>query len=392
MNHLNILLVEDSPLQLDAIALAIEGLGLKQCQGENIASLKISKANCGADARRLLEKAVLSKNPFDLLLLDLSLPEHHGGSDNQKLGFELLDYATQQKAALGVVVISAFDDLGQFVAPAFQHGAIEFIAKPYGREELQQRVLNAWKLIVERRCRELVEERIKEDTFLYLEEGVIYRYQSCFSQLVQAVVYEADEFGAVLQSELSIDFVAQPNHQLALRLKKFGEIAAEAQRDWNALQASFKYDQQVAEEIDLAKEIRQLERDLHPCIAIELEEVFEPARLVLSFQKNVRSVLKELLIGGLSVANAQREWHVKVGLRWDDGFAIVEFEDDFPTLNPATTDLINRGEAIAAKLEDWRAWGLSVAQHLALRGGGRIEVNSRSNTEGNLITYLIPVA
>jgi CheY-like chemotaxis protein len=394
MTELEILLVEDSPIQLENIALAIEGLDDKQRAQAGIGALRITKANCGAAARDYLAQAVLQERPYDLLLLDLSLPEHPGGSDKQQLGFELLDFAREQRAVKGVIVISVFDELSTFVAPAFQRGALDFIAKPYGVPELQQRFLRALDLVRERYRQFIEEQRSREGAAILdgLTNDLMYRCGSCFSRFLQAVNYETEELRKAVQAEFELDLAAQADHPVVRRLAALNAIGEEAQRDWNALQATFKYDDNKAETLPLEHELRQLQQKLRPCVAVELATPVDGSTAVLSFQDNVRIILREVLIGGLSAAEARRVWHVNLHVEKQNGLVAVRFEDDFPPLDADLARLLNQGQTIAPRREQWRAWGLSVAQHLALRGGGRLSIEPRAEPRGNVITYLIPLA
>lgn len=402
MISLQTLIVEDSPLQLDDIALAIESLDKSQRAGAGIDTISITKANCGAMARHYLAQAVSKEQPYDLLLLDLSLPERPGGADNPELGFELLDLAREQKAVKGIVVISAFDELSRFVAPAFQRGASEFIAKPYGREELQQRVLKAWELIRERHRQRIEEQRTKEGAAIldglikelapYAEEGLSYRFSSCFSRFIQSVVYETEALRGDLQTFLSLDLSSEPNHPLAQRLRGLNEAVEEARQNWDKLQVAFKYDNNEAEELKLEDELLQIGRTLRPCVEVDLTSSPDTTTCVLSFQQNVRIVLKELLIGGLSAVDTRRIWKATVRIEPQNGLVAVQIEDNFPALDSKMVSRLNQGEAISPDRKHWRAWGLSVARHLAMRGGGRLEIQAGTNAEGNVITYLIPLA
>jgi hypothetical protein len=63
------------------------------------------------------------------------------------------------------------------------------------------------------------------------------------------------------------------------------------------------------------------------------------------------------------------------------------------TLTRADAQAINGGFAIGPNhgaTRFGRAWGLSVVQHVALRGGGRLIVTPQQ--QGSQITYVIPLA
>ncbi|MGZ8845797.1 MAG: hypothetical protein ACXW3C_04975, partial [Pyrinomonadaceae bacterium] len=51
---------------------------------------------------------------------------------------------------------------------------------------------------------------------------------------------------------------------------------------------------------------------------------------------------------------------------------------------------INSGQRIIPDANFGRAWGLSVAQHVAMRGGGELKLTSKRGK--NIVTYYIPLA
>lgn len=70
--------------------------------------------------------------------------------------------------------------------------------------------------------------------------------------------------------------------------------------------------------------------------------------------------------------------------------AKIQFRDNFEPIQGQLAEQINRGDNIAPRDGQWRAWGLSVVQHIASRGGGRLEVQPLE--DGNLITYRVTLA
>src|SRR5262245_50363160 len=107
------------------------------------------------------------------------------------MGIELLTLDRDQEAARGIIVISVFTDLERYAMLA----ATDFIGKPYGKEELQARALNAWKAVREKHRHRKISER---DLTLYANIGIIYLLSSCFSRLVHSAQRETEE----LRSEL----------------------------------------------------------------------------------------------------------------------------------------------------------------------------------------------
>jgi len=113
---MNVLLVDDHPLILLALKTVIEGMG------ENV---QVVVADCAEAAR----EAILRKDDFDLVLLDLQL-----GNDS---GFEVLAELRSAYPGLPVVVMSA-SDLANDVVRSIDQGAMGFVPKRTRTEDLAQ--------------------------------------------------------------------------------------------------------------------------------------------------------------------------------------------------------------------------------------------------------------
>src|SRR6202521_1886020 len=86
--------------------------------------------------------AKLEEQPFDLLLLDVSLPDRNG--------LELLREIRQRDPQLSVVLITAYGSI-EMARAAFKSGAMDYITKPWSNDELLVQVAQA---VESRRLRE----------------------------------------------------------------------------------------------------------------------------------------------------------------------------------------------------------------------------------------------
>ena len=75
--------------------------------------------------------ARLDEQPFDLLLLDVSLPDHNG--------LELLPEIRRRDPSLSVVLITAYGSV-DMARTAFKNGAQDYITKPWSNDELLAQV------------------------------------------------------------------------------------------------------------------------------------------------------------------------------------------------------------------------------------------------------------
>ena len=112
---MRILIVEDDHMLAEAIA-----RGLRQ------SAHSVQRASTGAEADR-----VLAANEFDLVLLDLGLPELDG--------FEVLRRLRGRRARVPVLVLTVRDSVEDRVA-GLDLGADDYLTKPFELVELEARV------------------------------------------------------------------------------------------------------------------------------------------------------------------------------------------------------------------------------------------------------------
>ena len=115
-----LLLVDDEPRMLSSL---YELLKTRE--------FNLVTAACGREALEYL-----SQNEFDLVLLDLSLPDISG--------HEIMDFINANNPATDVIVISGNSDINSAIG-ALTRGAFDYLRKPYGREELLKTIDNALK-------------------------------------------------------------------------------------------------------------------------------------------------------------------------------------------------------------------------------------------------------
>src|ERR1700755_3421712 len=89
----------------------------------------VSSAGTGASGLAKLEE-----HPFDLLLLDVSLPDRNG--------LDLLREIRLRDPQLSVVLITAYGSV-DMARPAFKSGAMDYITKPWSNDELLAQVAQA---------------------------------------------------------------------------------------------------------------------------------------------------------------------------------------------------------------------------------------------------------
>ncbi len=113
-----VLLVDDEPRILSSLNELLKGRGYL-----------LTNASSGSEAIQHL-----SQGPFDLVILDLQLPDIGG--------HEIMDFMNKQNAGCNVIVTSGASGIDMVIG-ALKRGAYDYLRKPYSREELLKAVDNA---------------------------------------------------------------------------------------------------------------------------------------------------------------------------------------------------------------------------------------------------------
>ncbi|ANE47829.1 PhoB family transcriptional regulator [Paenibacillus swuensis] len=118
----NILIIEDEDKIARILQLELEHEGYQ--------------VQVGQDGRIGLELAV--NNDWDLIILDVMLPELNG--------IEVLRRFRQNNTATPVMMVTARDTIPEKVS-GFEHGANDYVTKPFAIEELLARIRNLLRLV-----------------------------------------------------------------------------------------------------------------------------------------------------------------------------------------------------------------------------------------------------
>ncbi len=397
---LRTIVVEDEKPQAEATRHVLRTISREQLREAGIDGVEVTLANSGADALNHLQQAVEDKKPYDIMLLDLGLPENAGESESSDQGLNILNFAREQKAARGVIIVSVFTELDRYVGPAFRLGASDFIGKPYNEEEMQARVLKTWSRIKQLHRQRMLNEMMKaslKELAPYADKGISYQLGSCFTKFIRSVRNETDELRSELLKQFGFNSPDELPGALAQHLAAVENSIRDARQEWKRIQEPFKIADDCPRGLVVEQAVSQLAEELRPCMTIRLESPAQNETRILSFQDacqdNALMVIRELLVGGLIEPDEnefQRSWEVAVKVATVDGMAEIHFRDNFKPISADQADKITKGENIPPRDGQWRAWGLSVLQHIALRGGGRLIVEPQP--DGNLITYRVTLA
>src|SRR5881394_1637105 len=160
MSKGSILVVDDESEIREGLELLLKG------EGYGVASAETGESGL----------AKLEEHPFDLLLLDVSLPDRNG--------LDMLKEIRRRDPGLSIVLITAYGSIDMARA-AFKNGAMDYITKPWSNDELLAQVAQA------------VESRRLRDENLHLKRALKQRFN------FPNIVGKSDKMQALL------DLVAQ---------------------------------------------------------------------------------------------------------------------------------------------------------------------------------------
>jgi response regulator of citrate/malate metabolism len=387
-----LLIVEDQPRQLKLMKNQVGKIPAEKLKLFGVAEFDIDLAQTVTEAERCF--AHRNGSSYDLMLLDLGIPKKAIGEptppDN---GQGLLEKVQKIHGSKEVIVVSVWSDLTN-VAAAYRSGVIDFIPKPYTAKTLQTRILEGWKrLLSKESARLLGEDRIRH-LVPYAEKGLAHRFSTCFSNLIRAASHTAEDVERYMRERHNLNRRKDPHDYFFECLNSQEEAMTKTKQEWVMLNAAFQPNEssQVIAVEELVKSIHQ---QLLPCLIVKnitLDFMDRRSHEVLTFENDVRAVLQELIAGAASALPdfGAKAPTVEIKVTNHDGQVKVSFRDRLNRIPTKTAEEINLGSSISPLPRFGREWGLSVMQHIAMHGGGRLHIEPRA--DGNIINYFIPTA
>lgn len=387
---LKVLIIEDQIEQLDYLELATRQFWNKYKDSLKLNKLHIDRAAVAVDARLLLAQAAEQSEPYDLILLDLGLPENANEKEQTDLGLQLIEIARKNNAANHILVISAFQDF-DYVVPAFQCGANDFIKKPFDKGELFHRINLLLTMLLDEARKKTLDNRQRE-LAPYVWKYVAHRFSACFGDFIQAVGNETDLLSDEISERFGLSRIGTSQDPIVKSLRGITQASQAAHEEWIRLHEAFDVQpDDLPAKLSLEKWLAKIALELRQCLNLNSGSDRKSETCVLSIGGNWQTAMREILLGGLSDPQ-QQQWgaQVNVSIHAGGDLAEIMFEDDLPAISQEIADKINRRENILPTEGPWRAWGLGIVQHLASLGGGKLLVRPSAREKGNRISLFIP--
>lgn len=130
---MRVLIVDDEPLAQTALVSILK------------ARQDVDTFDCAGDAVEALDK--LSKNPYDVLLLDISMPEVSG--------IELVDRLKEKDSFLpSIIFVTAYEE---YAIAAFERQAADYVLKPFSADRIGEALNRAFRRVASDRASQYLE-------------------------------------------------------------------------------------------------------------------------------------------------------------------------------------------------------------------------------------------
>lgn len=395
-----VLIVEDEPRTLELLRDLLIEIPDKTRRSLCLKQFDIDTARTVAEAERCIAKN--NGNPYDLLLQDLGIPNRKiDDPDRPENGQKLLEKAQREGASKEIIIISAWTDIAGFVAPAFRSGVVDFVCKPFLPRTILPRVIECWRRILLKQSNSLLGEQRISDLVRYAEQALAHRFNECFAGLLSEIADTSEDLEKFARERYGLDRKRDSADPFFNHLNSFRDSTEKSKVKWRELQASLVSDAEFAGREILEDILKGIHQALLPCLIVKnvtLDCTVESNVEVVTFGGAVKSILQELIRGVVATLpdyNGPTSV-LEIKVKKEPGYVKVVFKDTLRPISAAHAKEINKG-TLSSGLPLWfqsqsvdRVWGLSVMQHLAIRGAGRLEIKPLAS--GNIITYFIPAA
>jgi CheY-like chemotaxis protein len=404
-----LLIVEDHPHLGPALKRTFEAPAQRQRDAFAIDRFTVDLATNRAHAEALLKKAADSFQPYDVLLLDLEIPESEGQPAKMDEGFKILPLI-RDPPYTQVVLNSQYINLKKLHKPV-QSGIFDYIIKQDrdkldddGKADALQTVINAYR-------KGLLRQKSMWEEFLRKRSEQWRLFQTCarmvdyVSQIVTDGVGRLREHGRNLGDLLAARYELRPEHDAGDPLcQAVQQIMDDADRISAEIPGvrHFLGDASLEEEEELLREgvvedlVRAGAAKCLPGLAfkgLSLSHLPQGRHEARIFSHDIEMILYELICNAIEVSESGQEISVDVvEMRGSQGERTIEVrvEDQAPSLEKRIRDAIAANRPLGIK--DGRGWGLSLAQRVAENSGAWIDIQETPSGVGNTVILHIPVA
>jgi DNA-binding NarL/FixJ family response regulator len=395
---LNILIVEDKNIDHLRILDLLGSISDQEKIFHGIKDFECTRVESAKDAEALLSKAAENQKPFDIMILDLELPEYNNASSRADMekdrGLGLIKMA--RDSVRDIVIFTIFDEYN-YLQSALRQGVVNYVDKKH-KEELPLRVLSCWQGILKKDSTSLFEDRVKS-LIPYTEKGLARRFSAYFIEFAQLVTITSEDILRYVKERFGLDQKKDPEDFMVRLLKKQADKSTEME---NKLKSDLSPGEADENKEPLYLLMEKIHQELLPCLLVKRVDLnfdFPESEdlSIRTFQNDARAVLQEVILGALSAqpdypAYSNENLYINITAQTKGDQIEIGITDNLTPIPSEDAQKINAGFNYSSDPSNKfsQTWGLSVVQQVALLNGGRLHV--KPQTAGNVITYFAPRA
>jgi CheY-like chemotaxis protein len=403
--NVRILIVEDEDESYGYISDILSTLRHDDFVKLGMSTIEVTRAASVEGAIAQLNGAAASHRPFDIMLLDLALPRQ----DEQKfvaglkVGLEVLKDAQSKQSVRSVIALTMYN---QFILEAFRDGVNDFVDKNGMEKTLPERLALCWQAVVRSESERAFARRLRV-LMPYAEQGLVYLFNTIFSKLSQSVAIGVRDIGDQLHDRFGLEWgqrvlesTEDIDDPLLAQLARLMRDNSTAQRRWRDNMASMLVvDAVELADVDLQETFFNLKAEVEYAFLQKRVELvmgnFDGIR-VRAFKSDFVTIIREITLGTIAdirePAPNEDARRVSISLESKPASGPVEvlWSDNFRNYDAREANAINSNWILKADERFGRSWGLSIAQHIAVRSEWSISIDVNSPTSGTKVKFIVP--
>lgn len=359
-----------------------------------IPAFLVDEAATGSEADAFLSKAAVQFAPYDIVLLDIGLPQDaHSKNPSREVGAGLLKSlkARYSGACIAVIIESVHTELPIFL-DALRQGAADFLPKPFSNEEIVRSVAQVYKAAHTRLANQWNAcEKQRRERWLLVQTcaKVADEMAKVISDGLGDVVEKTRALGTLIHEYYQLDETRDRSHPICAALAIIQKMASDLGNDCAVKRSSFSPDSGPMSKMRIADVVNEAIDSLRPGFAYKHSRVNWPGgggQFVHTFRDDIGMIVQELIFNAVETSPEGSTIGVSLQSKANEQSLELLVKDESSKLNDQARKAIAKGEVMGQSFG--RGWGLALAQRVATNIGLRLRIESSKS--GNTVVLSIP--
>ncbi len=316
----------------------------------------------------------ISKEKFDLILLDIMMPEMDGFEVCHKLK------SNEETRDIPVIFLTAKTDI-ESITKAFKVGGVDYVTKPFNKAELLARVKTHLDLQLQKR--NLKELNATKDKFFSI---IAHDLKSPLNQLLG--------LSEILKKEIEMDQEKDISRLVNLMniSAKSGRMLLENLLEWSRSQTgSIKYFPEDLDIVHITNEIIELQENNAIQKNISIQSKIKNGTTVFADRNMIKTILRNLISNGIKFS--KRGGNISLQTKKENGFVTYSVIDNGIGIKAGDIKKLFRIDInpneIGNSEEKGTGLGLILCKEFVEINGGKIWVESNYG-KGSAFNFSLP--